>query len=62
MREQARILKEKGLNNVVLVGIYSPIDEIYKQEEQARDILVEELGPEVNIILSKEGTLLLHSL
>ncbi|KAJ9295481.1 hypothetical protein DTO271G3_5937 [Paecilomyces variotii] len=52
--EQARKLKEKGLKNVVLVGIYSPIDETYKQEEQARDILAQELGTEVNIVLSKE--------
>lgn len=56
VREQARTLKDKGLKNVVLVGIYSPIDETYKQEEQARDILAQELGPEVNIVLSKEGT------
>ncbi|KAJ9248981.1 hypothetical protein DTO207G8_7049 [Paecilomyces variotii] len=54
VREQARTLKDKGLKNVVLVGIYSPIDETYKQEEQARDILAQELGPEVNIVLSKE--------
>ncbi|GAD97362.1 hydantoinase [Paecilomyces variotii No. 5] len=54
VEEQARLLKEKGLKNVVLVGIYSPIDETYKQEEQVRDILAEELGPGANIILSKE--------
>lgn len=49
------MLKEKGLKNIVVVGIYSPIDEVHRQEEQARDIFVEELGQNVNIVLSKEG-------
>ncbi|KAL2005111.1 hypothetical protein VTN00DRAFT_2961 [Thermoascus crustaceus] len=54
VREQARLLKEKALKNIVVVGIYSPIDEVHRQEEQARDILLEELGQDVNIVLSKE--------
>ncbi|KAF8957579.1 DUF917-domain-containing protein [Flammula alnicola] len=50
--EQAKIIREKGLKNVVLVGIYSPLDVEGKHEYKARDILRRELGDGVNIICS----------
>ncbi|KAF5322650.1 hypothetical protein D9619_002211 [Psilocybe cf. subviscida] len=50
--EQARIIKEKGLRNVVLVGVYSPLDVEGRQEYKARDIMRRELGDDVNIICS----------
>lgn len=53
--EQARIIKEKGLRKVAIVGIYSPFDDRYRQEEQVRDILKEFLDTDVDIICSKDG-------
>ncbi|KAF5322652.1 hypothetical protein D9619_002210 [Psilocybe cf. subviscida] len=50
--EQARVIKKKGLRNIVLVGVYSPLDVGGKQEYKARDIMRRELGDDVNIICS----------
>ncbi|KAF9481135.1 DUF917-domain-containing protein [Pholiota conissans] len=50
--EQARIIKEKGLKNVAVVGIYSPLDVDGQQEYKARNILNQALGDEVNIVCS----------
>ncbi|KDR80342.1 hypothetical protein GALMADRAFT_242719 [Galerina marginata CBS 339.88] len=52
--EQATIIRKKGLKNVVLVGVYSPLDVEGKQEYRARDILRRELGDSVNIICSRD--------
>ncbi|KAF8182301.1 Hydantoinase/oxoprolinase [Pholiota molesta] len=49
---QARIIEKKGLKNIALVGIYSPLDVDGKQEYRARDILKEALGDDVNIVCS----------
>ena len=53
VQEQARAIKAKGLTNVVIVGIGSPTDEKYHQEEQVRHILKETLGEDANIVCSK---------
>ncbi|KAF9553636.1 Hydantoinase/oxoprolinase [Agrocybe pediades] len=50
--QQARIIQEKGLKNVVIIGIYSPLDVNGKQEYRAREILKRELGTAVNIVCS----------
>ncbi|KUJ08498.1 uncharacterized protein LY89DRAFT_332024 [Mollisia scopiformis] len=52
--EQARIIKEKGLRRVAIVGIYSPFDEKYHQEEKVRDLLRKALGEDVDIVCSKD--------
>ncbi|GAO46632.1 hypothetical protein SAICODRAFT_97302 [Saitoella complicata NRRL Y-17804] len=51
---ECKILKEKGLKNVVISGVYSPIDEFFKQEEVARKIVLRELGEDVNVVCSHE--------
>jgi len=53
--EQARIIKEKGLRKVALVGIYSPFDEKYRQEYHVRDLLRQSLGEDVDIVCSRDG-------
>lgn len=53
--EQARIIKEKGLRRVAIIGIYSPFDERYRQEYQVRDILQKYLGEDVDIVCSRDG-------
>lgn len=54
--EQAKIIKEKGLRKVAIVGIYAPFDDRFQQEEQVRNILKKSLDAEVDIICSKDGT------
>lgn len=55
--EQARIITEKGIHSVAIVGIYSPLDELYHQEQQVCDILRKSLTKNVDIVCSRESTL-----
>ncbi|KAF2442386.1 DUF917-domain-containing protein [Karstenula rhodostoma CBS 690.94] len=50
--EQCKIIKEKGISSIVIIGIFSPIDTVEKQEERAAEIVKRELG-NVDIVLSK---------
>ncbi|KAJ6577349.1 Hydantoinase/oxoprolinase [Mycena capillaripes] len=52
--EQAEHIKSKGLKDIVLIGIFSPLDVDGKNEYLARDILLRELGPEINIVCSRD--------
>ncbi|OAX80456.1 hypothetical protein ACJ72_05210 [Emergomyces africanus] len=52
--EQAEIIRSQNLKNVVVAGIGSPMDTIYRQEAQVRDILRAKLGDDVNIVCSHE--------
>ncbi|KAF7330338.1 DUF917-domain-containing protein [Mycena venus] len=52
--DQARQIKLKGLKDIVLIGVFSPLDVGGKNEYLARDILFRELGPEVNIVCSRD--------
>lgn len=54
VREQAKIIKDAGLKNVVIVGIGSPADEKYHQEQTVLNLLKETLGDGVNYILSHQ--------
>ncbi|KAJ8065044.1 hypothetical protein OCU04_005758 [Sclerotinia nivalis] len=50
LREQASIIRSKSISSVVVIGIYSPSNPA--QEEFARRILAEELGPQYDITCS----------
>ncbi|SJL08135.1 related to D-amino acid hydantoin hydrolase (hydantoinase) [Armillaria ostoyae] len=52
--EQAIQIKAKGLKNVVVIGVFSPLDVSGSNEYKVRDILAKELGPAVNIICSRD--------
>ncbi|KAI0178720.1 hydantoinase [Hypoxylon sp. FL1284] len=54
VREQASIIKSKGIRNVVVVGIGCATDDKYHQEDVVCDWLRVELGDNVNIILSHD--------
>ncbi|KAL0061493.1 hypothetical protein AAF712_011716 [Marasmius tenuissimus] len=54
LKEQAAQIKEKGIKDVVLVGVFSPLDTEGTQEYAARDILQRELGEDVNIVCSRD--------
>jgi N-methylhydantoinase A/oxoprolinase/acetone carboxylase beta subunit len=50
LREQASLIKSKGVTSIVVVGIYSPSNN--SQEEEARKLLAAELGPGFDISCS----------
>ncbi|KAF9819430.1 hypothetical protein IEO21_02173 [Rhodonia placenta] len=52
--EQCALIKEKGLKNVVLCGVYSPLDNDGKHEAAAKAIIERELGSSVNIVCSRD--------
>ncbi|KAJ7722729.1 hydantoinase/oxoprolinase [Mycena maculata] len=52
--EQAHQIKSKGLKDIVLIGIFSPLDVNGQNEYLARDILLRELGPDINIVCSRD--------
>lgn len=53
VRREAEIVKAKGIRSVVVVGIFSPVDVVYQQEERAAEI-VREVYPEADVVMSKD--------
>ncbi|MCJ1353393.1 MAG: hypothetical protein MMC33_003379 [Icmadophila ericetorum] len=51
--EQCKILKQKGIRSVVIVGTFSPIDVEYRQEHMVKDVIVGELEG-VDVICSAD--------
>ncbi|ROV90975.1 hypothetical protein VSDG_07718 [Cytospora chrysosperma] len=54
VREQCRIIKDKGIRAVVVNGVFSPIDTVHRQEERAAQIAREELGAGADVVTSNE--------
>ncbi|KAJ7746610.1 hydantoinase/oxoprolinase [Mycena metata] len=52
--QQAKLIRSKNLKDIVLIGVFSPLDVSGQNEYLARDILFRELGPEVNIVCSRD--------
>ncbi|KAI0711177.1 hydantoinase/oxoprolinase [Cerioporus squamosus] len=50
--QQCAIIKEKGLTNVVLSGIYSPLDTEGRHEAAAKSIMQRELGSSINVYMT----------
>ncbi|KAB8264286.1 hypothetical protein BDV32DRAFT_117604 [Aspergillus pseudonomiae] len=46
-------IKALGLTTVVVAGVYSPIDEVFRQEETVREIIAREI-PGADVVCSKE--------
>jgi len=53
IRQQAEIIKSKGIKSVVINGIFSPVDVVYRQEESAAATF-KECYPEADIVISKD--------
>jgi N-methylhydantoinase A/oxoprolinase/acetone carboxylase beta subunit len=53
VRRQCIEIKSLGIRSIVVVGVFSPIDLIYKQEETAAEI-IRSIYPEANVVCSKE--------
>lgn len=51
--QQCAIIKSKDIKSVVINGIFSPVDLVFKQEERAAKI-VREVFPEADIVMSKD--------
>lgn len=51
--EQLEIIKSKGLKNVVVVGIGSPTDEKYHQEDEVKRMIEAALGKDINVVCSR---------
>ena len=50
---QAEEIKSQGISSIAIVGIFSPIDIIYKQEETAAEI-IRQVYPEADVVCSKD--------
>ncbi|KAF5685053.1 d-amino acid hydantoin hydrolase (hydantoinase) [Fusarium circinatum] len=53
IKTQCSIIRQKGINSVVVVGIFSPIDTVERQEERAADVIKAEI-PGCDVVCSKE--------
>lgn len=53
VREQCRLIRDKGIRSIVVNGIFSPIDTVHLQEERVADIVKAEI-PGCHIVCSKE--------
>ena len=51
--QRCQEIKEAGLKAVVIAGVYSPIDEVFHQEDRVREIVAGEL-PGVDVVCSHE--------
>ncbi|KAL2007497.1 hypothetical protein VTN00DRAFT_8935 [Thermoascus crustaceus] len=51
--KQCAIIKEKGIDAVVISGVFSPIDDHFHQEDQVRKIVLREL-PGVDVVCSSD--------
>ncbi|TLS24345.1 hypothetical protein PpBr36_08422 [Pyricularia pennisetigena] len=54
VRRHAAAIRAAGLRNVAIVGIGSPMDEHHQQEKRARDVILDELGDETNVVCSAD--------
>ena len=53
VKRQCQIIKSQGLKSIAVVGIFSPIDVLFKQEESAAAI-IRDLYPEADVVCSKD--------
>ncbi|KAF9769186.1 hypothetical protein IL306_013419 [Fusarium sp. DS 682] len=53
IKTQCSIIKQKGINSIVVIGIFSPIDTVEQQEERTADIIKAEI-PGCDVVCSKE--------
>jgi N-methylhydantoinase A/oxoprolinase/acetone carboxylase beta subunit/DUF917 family protein len=54
VRAECAVIRQRGISAVVVNGVFSPIDTVYRQEERAAEIVREVLGADADVVLSKE--------
>ncbi|KIX01409.1 uncharacterized protein Z518_09135 [Rhinocladiella mackenziei CBS 650.93] len=53
IRKECQIVKEKGITDIAVVGVFSPLDIAGKQEARVKQIILEEI-PGADVVLSRE--------
>lgn len=53
IKEQCAIIQQKGIKSVAVIGIFSPIDTVERQEERAAEIIKAQI-PDCDVVCSKE--------
>ncbi|RSL72752.1 hypothetical protein CEP54_000695 [Fusarium duplospermum] len=53
IKEQCTIIQQKGIKSVVVIGIFSPIDTVERQEERAAEIIKAQIR-DIDVVCSKE--------
>ncbi|KAF4980912.1 hypothetical protein FZEAL_3197 [Fusarium zealandicum] len=53
IKAQCSIIQEKGIKSVVVIGVFSPIDTVERQEERAAEIIKAQI-PGCDVVCSKE--------
>jgi N-methylhydantoinase A/oxoprolinase/acetone carboxylase beta subunit len=54
VRKECQIIKDKGLRDIAIVGVFSPLDINGTQEARVKRIVLEEI-PDADVVLSSEG-------
>ncbi|KAF4775312.1 hypothetical protein HER10_EVM0009083 [Colletotrichum scovillei] len=53
VRREVEVIRAKGIRSIVAVGIFSPIDVVYRQEERAAEI-IHDIYPGADVVMSKD--------
>ncbi|KAK8154076.1 hypothetical protein BC567DRAFT_276983 [Phyllosticta citribraziliensis] len=53
VRNECKIVKEKGIDDIAIIGVFSPLDTEGTQEARVRQIVLEEL-PDADVVLSRD--------
>ncbi|KXH38593.1 hypothetical protein CNYM01_10836 [Colletotrichum nymphaeae SA-01] len=53
VRREVEVIRAKGIRSIVVVGIFSPIDVVYRQEERAAEI-IRDVYPGADVVMSKD--------
>ncbi|EXF76115.1 hypothetical protein CFIO01_07980 [Colletotrichum fioriniae PJ7] len=53
VRREVRVICDKGIRSIVVVGIFSPLDVMYRQEERAAEI-ISDVYPGADVVMSKD--------
>lgn len=60
LEEQCSIILSKGIKSIVIVGVFSPLASTGTQEEYAKKVILDTIGPDtrIDVICSKDGNIL----
>ncbi|KAJ0304523.1 hypothetical protein COL516b_005880 [Colletotrichum fioriniae] len=53
VRREVEVIRAKGIRSIVVVGVFSPIDVVYRQEERAAEI-IRDVYPGADVVMSKD--------
>jgi len=61
IREECQVVNSKGITDIAVIGIFSPLDIHGKQEARVREIILEEI-PGADVVLSRDSKFVLEKL